>query len=93
MLWTCLMWLDSVTSFSYKFAFVLQVFQLSFLLQVVKNNASTEYDLTEKTITFRVLGDYMGPKNRAITLLCKVFDLFMLMKCVVAADDNNLEPI
>ena len=48
------MWLDSVTSFSYKFAFVLQVFQLSFLLQVVKNNATTEYDLTEKTITPRV---------------------------------------
>jgi hypothetical protein len=44
------MWLDSITSFSYKFAFVLQVFQLSFLLQVVENNTSTEYVLTEKTI-------------------------------------------
>jgi len=51
MLWSFLMWLDSVTSFSYKFAFVLQVFQLSFLLQVVENNTSTEYVLTEKTIT------------------------------------------
>jgi hypothetical protein len=102
------MWLDSVTSFSYKFAFVLQMFQLSFLLQVVENNASTEYVLTGKTITpmgqilrsgevkndfIMMKGYYMGPKNRAITLLCKVFDLFMLMKCAVADDDNNLEPI
>ena len=52
-------------------------------MQVVKNNASTEYDLTEKTITpmggfphygevnndfVMIKGCCMGPKKRVITL-------------------------
>lgn len=56
---------------------------LCILLQIIKNNASTEYDLTEKTITpmggfphygevnndfIMIKGCCMGPKKRVITL-------------------------
>ena len=66
------------------------------LLQVVKNNASTEYDLTEKTITpmggfphygevnndfIMIKGCCMGPKKRVITLRKVIQILFVsLMK-------------
>lgn len=58
-------------------------YNVSFLAQVVKNNAATEYDLTEKTITpmggfphygevnndfVMIKGCCMGPKKRVITL-------------------------
>lgn len=54
-----------------------------YFLQVIKNNASTDYDLTEKTITpmggfphygevnndfVMIKGCCMGPKKRVITL-------------------------
>ena len=62
-----------------------QHFKYRFLidLQVIKNNASTEYDLTEKSITpmggfphygevnndfIMIKGCCMGPKKRVITL-------------------------
>lgn len=56
---------------------------INFSLQVIKNNASTEYDLSEKTITpmggfphygevnndfIMIKGCCMGPKKRVITL-------------------------
>lgn len=54
-----------------------------FVLQIIKNNAATEYDLTEKTITpmggfphygevnndfVMIKGCCIGPKKRVITL-------------------------
>jgi hypothetical protein len=71
--------------------------------QVVKNNASTEYDLTEKTITpmggfphygevnnFVMLkGCVMGPKKRVITMRkVREMELMFLYSCTNAASDD-----
>lgn len=61
----------------------IQIIHIGCYFQVVKNNASTEYDLSEKTITpmggfphygevnndfIMIKGCCMGPKKRVITL-------------------------
>jgi hypothetical protein len=73
-----------------------------FVFQVIKNNAATEYDLTDKSITpmggfvhygevnndfVMIKGCCMGPKKRVITL--RKVNVFQFILIIVLADDDK----